>query len=208
MDNPISKLIERIKEVNEILASRSDSMLYFEDWYKISQLYFEFQNTNRLIDEAERLAEENPIQLKDLAGLLKEKSAHLIDNLKRIKDVDFISIADKQTSLFYDRFQKAADELNPYWKRYCELNNRLDYLPLESEEYKAVEKECEAAKSEHDERQKEVKKLYADYQKEQKKAADLYALKIPYLIAVVSKINLIAGSIITDLELFEKEEER
>ena len=208
MDNPIYNLIERIKKVNEILASRSDSMLYFEDWYKISQFYFEFQNTNRLIDEAERLAEENPIQLKDLAGLLKEKSSHLIDNLKRIKDVDFISIADKQTSLFYDRFQKAADELNPYWKRYCELNNRLDYLPLESEEYKAVEKECEAAKSEHDERQKEVKKLYADYQKEQKKAADLYALKIPYLIAVVSKINLIAGSIITDLELFEKEEER
>ena len=208
MDNPIYNLIERIKEVNEILASHSDSMLYFEDWYKISQFYFEFQNTNRLIDEAERLAEENPIQLKDLAGLLKEKSSHLIDNLKRIKDVDFISIADKQTSLFYDRFQKAADELNPYWKRNCELNNRLDYLPLESEEYKAVEKECEAAKSEHDERQKEVKKLYADYQKEQKKAADLYALKIPYLIAVVSKINLIAGSIITDLELFEKEEER
>ncbi|MCH5236064.1 MAG: hypothetical protein J1E16_12290 [Muribaculaceae bacterium] len=208
MDNPISNLIERIKEVNEILASRSDSMLSFEDCYKISQFYFEFQNTNRLIDEAERLAEENPIQLKDLAGLLKEKSSHLIDNLKRIKDVDFISIADKQTSLFYDRFQKAADELNPYWKRYCELNNRLDYLPLESEEYKAVEKECEAAKSEHDERQKEVKKLYADYQKEQKKAADLYSLKIPYLIAVVSKINLIAGSIITDLELFEKEEER
>ena len=208
MDNPISNLIERIKEVNEILASRSDFMLSFEDCYKISQFYFEFQNTNRLIDEAERLAEENPIQLKDLAGLLKEKSAHLIDNLKMIKDVDFICIADKQTSLFYDRFQKAADELNPYWKRYCELNNRLDYLPLESKEYKAIEKECGEAKSEHDERQKEVKKLYADYQKEQNKAADLYALKIPYLIAVVSKINLIAGSIITDLELIEKEEER
>ena len=208
MDNPISKLIERIKEVNEILASCSDTILSFEDCYKISQFYFEFQNTNRLIDEAERLAEENPTQLKDLAGLLKEKSAHLIDNLKMIKDVDLINIANKQTSLFYDRFQKAADELNPYWKRYCELNNRLDYLPLESKEYKAVEKECEESKSEHDERQKEVKKLYADYQKEQKKAADLYALKIPYLIAIVSKINLIAGSIITDLELIEKEEER
>ena len=208
MDNPISKLIERIREVNEILASRSDSILSFEDCYKISQFYFEFQNTNRLIEDAERLAEENPIQLKNLAGLLKEESANLIDNLKMIKDVDLINIANKQTSLFYDRFQKAADELNPYWKRYCELNNRLDYLPLESKEYKAVEKECEESKSEHDERQKEVKKLYADYQKEQKKAADLYALKIPYLIAVVSKINLIAGSIITDLELFEKEEER
>ena len=134
MDNPISKLIERIKEINEILAPHSASMLSFEDCYKISQFYFEFQNTNRLIDEAERLAEENPIQLKDLAGLLKEKSSHLIDNLKRIKDVDFISIADKQTSLFYDRFQKAADELNPYWKRYCELNNCLDYLPFDSKE--------------------------------------------------------------------------
>ena len=79
MDNPISRLIERIKEVNEILASRSDSMLSFEDCYKISQFYFEFQNTNRLIDEAERVAEENPEQLKELAGTLKKESAKLID---------------------------------------------------------------------------------------------------------------------------------
>ena len=187
------------------MASRSDSMLSFEDCYKISQFYFEFQNTNRLIDEAERLSEEIPIQLQDLSSLLKEKSSHLIDNLKRIKDVDFISIADKQTSLFYNRFKKAADELNPYWKRYCELNNRLDYLPLDSKEYKEVEDECEAAKTEHDESQKEVKRLNEEYQKELKRAGDVSGLNIPYLIAIVSKIDLIAESIIKDLDLIRKE---
>ena len=60
MDNPIYNLIERIKEVNEILASRSDSMLYFEDWYGIAQFYYDWKNTNMLIDEAEILDEENP----------------------------------------------------------------------------------------------------------------------------------------------------
>ena len=76
MDNPIYNLIERIKEVNEILASRSDFMLSFEDCYKISQLYIEFQNTNCIIDEAEKFAEENPDQLKKLAGILKKNQSY------------------------------------------------------------------------------------------------------------------------------------
>lgn len=199
--------IFQIESINEILISiiSNNIGVDFNIAHTLFQFYLDCQNTNSIIDEAEKLAEEDPQQLKELARILGEKSAQLIENLKLIKEIDFINIADKHTSLFYDRFQKAADELNPYWKKYCEFNNRLDYLPLESKEYKAVEKKCEKAKGEHDKRQIEVKKLYADYQKEQKKAADLYALKIPYLLAVTSKINIISGSIIADIERMEKE---
>ena len=98
MDNPISKLIERIKEVNEILAHSADTDFSFDEAYILAQFYQDYLNTNSIIDDAEKLAYENPGVLKGLAAALKDKSAKLIDNLEIIKDVDFIKIAEKGMS--------------------------------------------------------------------------------------------------------------
>lgn len=56
LNNPIYKLSLDLQEINKSLASCSDGSLSFDDWHEIAQFYFEWQNTNRLIDEAERLA--------------------------------------------------------------------------------------------------------------------------------------------------------
>ena len=205
MNNTIYKLSLDLQRINKTLDSCCNGSLSFDDWHEIAQFYYDWQNTNRLIDEAEKLAEENPGQLKELAGTLKEESAKLIDTLYNIGNPAFNEIAKTHYTLFYDRFKKVADELNPYWKRYWELNNRLDYLPLDSKEYKEVEDECEAAKTEHNERQKEVKRLNEEYQTELKRAGDLSGLKLSHLIALIGRINAIAGSIIDDVERFEKE---
>ena len=61
--------------------------------------------------------------------------------------MDFKEIANDHSKQFYPRFQEASEQLNPYWKRYSELNNRLDYLPLGSKDYAKIEKECEKAKA-------------------------------------------------------------
>ena len=196
---------KRIHKINKTFEPCFTGSLSFDDWYEITQFYYEWQNTNRLIDEAERLAEENPGQLKELAGTLKEESAKLINTLYNIGNPAFNEIAKTHYTLFYDRFKKAADELNPYWKRYCELNNRIDYLPLGSKEYEEAEKESEAARAEHDERQKEVKRLNEEYQTELKRAGDVSGLKLTHVIALIGRINAIAGSIIDDVERFEKE---
>ena len=73
MDNPISKLIERIKEVNEILAHSANTDLSFDEAYKLAQFYYDYLNTNSIIDVAYKLAYENPEQLKELAGTLKKE---------------------------------------------------------------------------------------------------------------------------------------
>ena len=205
MNNTIYKLSLDLQRINKTLTSYSHCSLSFDDWYEIAQFYYDWQNTNRLIDEAERVAEENPEQLKELAGTLKEESAKLIDTLYNIGNPDFNEIAKTHYTLFYDLFKKAADELNPYWKRYCEINNCLDYLPFDSKEYEEAEKDCETAKTEHDERQKEVRRLNEEYQTELKRAGDLSGLKLSHLIALIGRINAIAGSIIDDVERCEKE---
>ena len=200
-------IICRIVSINDILRSIISNKIevHFNVAQTLAQFYFEWQNTNRIIEEAERLAEENAEQLKKLAGTLKDESAKLIDSLSKVGKPDFNEIAKTHYTLFYDSFKKSADELNPYWKRYGELNNRLDYLPLGSKEYEEAEKECEAAKAEYDERQKEVKRLNEEYQKELERAGDVSGLKLSHLIALAGKINAIAESILIDVERLEKE---
>lgn len=200
----MTDIISRLKEVNGIaVACHGDSMT-FEQALTVARFYYDFQDTNALIAEAEAMATENPERLKEAALFLKAETATLLNNIGRLDGVDFREIANAHSRHYHDLFQKASDRLNPYWKRYCELNTRLDYLPLDSKEYAEAEKECEAAKAEHDRRQVEVKKLYADYERESRRAGDVFSLKASHLYALAAKLNGIAGSILNDLERMEK----
>ena len=205
MDNPISKLIERIKEVNEILEHCADTDLSFDEAYILAQFYYDYLNTNSIIDDAEKLAYENPGLLKELAAALKDKSAKLIDNLEIIKDVDFIKIAEKHVAGYFRIAQKLADEYTPFYKEYKNIERRLDYLDPSSEDYKETEKEYENAKRVQDEKQNEVKSSYEERDREVKRSAHLYDLNYSMLLFIATKLNRIAGSILIDLERLEKE---
>lgn len=197
-------IITRIKEVNGIIATCPDSTMTFGQAYAVARFYYDFQDTNLLIAEAERMASEDAGRLREFAISLKNETATLLNNIGRLDGVDFKAIANVHSKQSYSKFQEASDKLNPYWKRYCELNNRLDYLPLKSKEYVETEKECVVAKAEHDVRQMVVLDLYAGYEKESRRAEDLHFFKTSHLYALVSKLNGIAGSIIADLDRMEK----
>lgn len=200
----IHSLSERLKEVNDIISICSDGTMPFEQANVIARFYYDYQDTNALIDDAEKLATENAGRLRELAVSLKDETATLLNNIGRLDGVDFKEIANDHSKQYYSIFQEASDRLNPYWKRYSELNNRIDYLPLGSKEYAEIEKECEKAKAEHDTRQIEVKKLYAEYEKENQRAGYVFSLKASHLYVLAAKMNGIAGSIINDLDRLEK----
>ena len=203
-DQMIHSLPERLNEVNDVIGTCSDGTMPFEQANVIARFYFDYQDTNTLIDEAESLATENAGRLRDLAVSLKEETAALFNNIGRLDGVDFKEIANAHSKQYYSIFQEASESLNPYWKRYSELNNRLDYLPLGSKDYAEIEKECEKAKAEHDTRQIEVKRLYTEYEKENQRAGYVFSLKASHLYALAAKMNGIAGSIINDLDRLEK----
>ena len=205
MDNPIYKLIERIKEINEILAHCADTDLSFDESYKLAQFYYDYLNTNSIIDDVEKLSYENQGLLKELAAALKDESAKLIDNLEIIKDVDFIKIAEKHVADYFRIVQKLADEYTPFYKEYKNIERRLDYLDPSSEDYKETEKEYENAKRVQDEKQNEVKSSYEERDREVKRSAHLYDLNYSMLLFIATKLNRIAGSILIDLESLEKE---
>lgn len=194
----------RLQEVNSLVAACPDGTMTFEQAYAVARFYYDFQDTNALITEAEILAAGDAGQLRELAVSLKDETATLLDNMHRLDNVDFKAVANAHSRRHHSMFQEASDELNPYWKRYCELNNRLDYLPIGSKEYAEAEKECGEAKIEHDTRQTEVKRLYARYEEESRCSGDVFSLKTSHLHALVARLNGIAGSIITDLDRVEK----
>ena len=204
MKKQIELIISRIKEVNDIIGSYSDSIMSFEQANVIARFYYDYQDTNVIIDEAERVATKDTGRLREFAVSLKDETATLLNNIGRLDGVDFKEIANTHSKQYYSIFQEASEQLNPYWKRYSELNNRLDYLPLGSKEYAEIEKECEKAKAEHDTRQIEVRRLYTEYEKENRRAGYVFSLKASHLYALAAKMNGIAGSIINDLDRLEK----
>ena len=208
MINIMKEITTRLAEVNGIVSGYDGGAIPFEQAYALARFYYDFQDTNALIADAEAMVGENPEQLKEIALSLKAETATLLNNIGKLDGVDFREIANAHSRRYHDIFQETSDKLNPYWKRYCELNNRLDYLPLDSKEYAEVDKECDAAKAEHDRRQTDVRRIYAEYEHENRRAGDVFSLKASHLYALATKLNGIAGSIINDLDRMEKGENR
>lgn len=200
----IHSLLKQLKEVNSILETFTDGPMTFEQAYVIARFYYDYQDTNAIIDEAESMVTEDTGRLREFAVSLKAETVALLNNIGRLDGMDFKEIANTHSKQYYSIFQEASEQLNPYWKRYSELNNRLDYLPLGSKDYAEMEKLCEKAKAEHDTRQIEVKRLYAEYEKENQRAGYVFSLKASHLYALAAKMNGIAGSIINDLDRLEK----
>ena len=199
----INELVQNLIAINNITEGQE---LSFADALSIVEIYDKMPEPNNLIDEAEKMAASDIDALEKSVIKLKEESERFLSvGMPRLKEVDFKAIAQSYSRSFYNRFQKAEEELNPYWKAYCQLNNRLDYLDLDSPEYIETEKSCEEAKTEHDERQKEVQKLYAEYKQANKDSAPIFLFKADYLEVVIVKYRDIASAILADIKRIKKE---
>ena len=140
MKKQIEFIISQINGVNNIIGTCLDGIMPFEQADVIARFYYDYQDTNFIIDEAERMATGDAGRLREFALSLKEETAALLNNIRRLDGVDFKEIANAHSKLYYSKFQEASEQLNPYWKRYSELNTRLDYLPLGSKDYAETEK--------------------------------------------------------------------
>lgn len=193
-----NELVQNLIVINNITEGQE---LSFADALSIVEIYDKMPEPNSLIDEAEELANSDIEALeKSVIKLKKESERFLSVGMPMLKDVDFKAIAQSYPRPFYDRFHKAEVELNSYWKVYCQLNNQLDYLDLDSEEYRDTEKRCEEAKAEHDERQKVVQRLYSEYEQANKNSAPVFRFRADFLEAVIIRYRDIAIAILTDIK--------
>ena len=61
----MKEITTRLKEVNGIISGYDGGMMPFEQAFALARFYYDFQDTNALIADAEVMAGENPEQLKE-----------------------------------------------------------------------------------------------------------------------------------------------
>lgn len=194
----INELVQNLIAINNITEGQE---LSFADALSIVEIYDKMPEPNNLIDEAEEIATYDIDALEKSVIKLKEESERFLNVcLPKLNDVDFKDIAQSYPRPFYDRFHKAEVELNSYWKVYCQLNNQLDYLELDSDEYRDAEKRCEEAKAKHDKRQKVVQRLYSEYEQANKESALVFRFRADFLEAVIVRYRDIVCAILTDIK--------
>ena len=194
----ITELIQNLITINNSIEGQEMS---FENALSIVKLYDEMPEPNNLIDEAEEMAASDIDALEKSVMKLKEESERFLSvGMPMLNEVDFKAIAQNYSHTFYNRYQKAEKELTAYWKAYCQLNNRLDYLDLDSQEYIEAEKRCEEAKAEHDERQKAVRRLYTEYEQANIESAPVFRFRADFLEAVIVRYHDIANAILADIK--------
>lgn len=194
----INDIVKNLIAINNNVEGQEMS---FEDALSIVEIYDKMPEPNNLIDEAEEMVASDIESLEKSIIKLKEESVQFLSvAMPRLRDVDFKSIAQNYSRTFYNRFQKAEEELTTYWRAYCQLNNQLDYLDLDSEEYRDAEKRCEEAKAEHDERQKAVQRLYSEYEQANKNSAPVFRFRADFLETVIVRCHDIASAILTDIK--------
>lgn len=194
----ITELIQNLITINNSIEGQE---LTFENALSIVKLYDKMPEPNNLIDEAEDIVAFDIDALEKSVMKLKEESERLLSvGMLMLKEVDFKAIAQNYSHTFYNRYQKAEKELTAYWRDYCRLNNRLDYLDLDSQEYLEAEKRCEEAKAEHDERQNAVRELYTEYEQANMESAPVFRFRADFLEAVIVRYRDIANAILADIK--------
>ena len=173
----INELVQNLIAINNTTEGQE---LSFADALSIVEIYDKMPEPNNLIDEAEEMAAYDIDDLEKSVIKLKEESERFLNVcLPKLNDVDFKDIAQSYSRTYYNWFQEAEKELTPYWKAYCQLNNQLDYLELDSSEYMETEKHCEEAN---------------------KNSVPVFRFRADFLEAVIIRYHDIAIAILTDIK--------
>ena len=151
MSCTLSNISQRLHEVNMLLSTCEQGAFFFAQALLLSLFYRDFCDTNTVVEEAESLAEKDAEQLlKFSSALFSESETYLSLDKTSLQAVNFEALFEEYLKPFELRYEEAKAASTELWRKYSALNNRLDFLPLDSEEYMKLSVECDAKKAEYD----------------------------------------------------------
>ena len=203
----IRQITQRLHEVNLLLATYGQGGLSFEQALPLSLFYQDFNDTNLLVKEAACLIKENPGQLLYFSSsLLSETNKFLSLDRTPLQTVDFEFLFEKHLEPFELRYEKAKTVAAELWRKYSAMSGRLDFLPLDSEEYRSLDAKCGAAKAKYDGAHAHANLLYIEWVQERDRNFSVYCFKPMFLDVLVERLQGIAGSIISDIRRMKEGE--
>lgn len=202
----IQQITQRLSEINTLLTTCKPEDFSFGRALALSLFYRDFSDTNSLVCEATGLAKENPGQLSELSSsLISEADRYLSLDRSVLQTVDFKTVFEEHLRPFERRYEEAKETATILWQNYSAMSNRLDFLPLDSEEYKSLDAECDAAKAEYDKVHAHVNLLYDEWQQERDRYFCVYCFKPMFLDVLVERLKGIAESIMADINLMKED---
>ncbi len=113
--------------------------------------------------------------------------------------MDFESIFNDHLKPYEVKYEEAKDIASQLWREYSSMSNRMDFLPLDSEDYKSLAPLCDAKKAEYDTAHACVNLLYNELQQERDRTFCVYCFKPMFLSVLVERLKGISESIISDI---------
>lgn len=203
----MTDISQRLQEVNDTLtASCGQKELSFDEALCLSLFYRDFKDTNALVEEAESLAGKDATRLHGLAlSLLSETGRYLSFDKSAVSDTDYEALFESHLKPFEERFNEAKAIATRLWREYSDKGNRLDYLPMDSDEYKSLEKECDEAKEEYNRAHAAADLLYKEWTRERDRCFGVWCFKPLFMDVLASRLRGIAESVIKDLERMKED---
>lgn len=196
----IQQITQRLQELNTLLIACKQEDLSFGQALPLSLFYRDFSDTNSLVGEVSELVKENPGELLQFSfSLISESDKYLSLDKDGLQTVDFKAVFEEHLKPFEHRYEEAKATATKLWQAYSAISNRLDFVPLESEEYTKLSAECDAKKSEYDTAHAQTGQLYKEWQQERDRYFCVYCFKPMFLDVLVERLRGIAESIIADI---------
>ena len=198
----ISNISQRLQEVNTLLATCRQDSITFEQALQLSLFYKDFNEINQIVKEAAAMFQDDARRLMDISSsLLSEAERFLFIDVTELQYVDFESLFETNLKPFELRYEEAKDVATGLWREYSALSNWLDFLPLVSDEYKALDVECDTAKTKYDEAHARVNLLYNELHR----TFCVYCFKPIFLSVLVERLKDISGSINSDIRQMKED---
>ena len=205
----IAQITSRLQSVNSILQSCGNGSLSFDDALTLAAFYRDYSDTNSLIEAAEKEAAEDAGRLlTNTVSLLSEIEKFSDVGVAGIQSVDFEQLFEDYLKPFEVCYESAKTISTTLWQEYSAISNRLDFLPLDSDEYKTLNTECDAKKAEYEAAHIKTESTHDEWRAEQQRCFCVYTFKPLHLEILISRLKGISESIIADIKRIKEEEQR
>mgnify|MGYP000103755960 FL=1 len=202
----IQQIPQRLQEVNTLLATFKQDSITFEQAMLLSLFYKDFNETNQIVTEAAAMFQDDAEQLNEIFfSLFSEAEKFLSLDNSGLQSVDFEGIFNDHLKPYEAKYEEAKDVSTGLWCEYSAMSNRLDFLPLDSEDYKSLDPLCDAKKVEYDTAHARVNLLYNELQQERDRTFCVYCFKPMFLSVLVERLKGISGSIISDIRRMKED---
>lgn len=202
----IQQIPQRLQEVNTLLATCRQDSITFEQALLLSLFYKDFNETNQIVTEAAAMSQDDTEQLNEISFFLfSEAEKFLSLDISGLQLVDFEGIFNDHLKPYEAKYEEAKDVATELWREYSAMSNRLDFLPLDSDEYMLLDKDCDRKKQEYDEIHARVNHLYNEWQQERNRTFCVYCFKPMFLSVLVERLKGISESIISDIRRMKED---